>query len=303
VIAAHLLIEGRWPAFWEGRAWWRLLGELGAWWGAAVVVAVTLPVFCWANHRSGGQFFHEFFWAHNVERALGGGRLRSHVWCLYVPYFLTYFLPWSPLLLVALVARHWRGCPEARFGLAWLLAVLLVLSSARFKRADYLVPAYPGAAFFLGCALERWTLVLGRRALIGTVAVALVMVGVWVVQLEHCLPAQEPYRDYRPFAAAVRRLAPPPARVVFFRTEAHALAFHVGPPLAVLVDWRELQARLDRPGPHHVVMPPECVAAWPSRLRGARLEVVARNTELAGGKHERPLVLLRSVGAGVKKTE
>src|SRR5437588_117833 len=98
------------------------------------------------------------------------------------------------------------------------------------------------------------------------------MVGVWVVQVEQRLPAEEPYRDYRRFAAEVRRRAPLPARVTFFRTEAHALAFHVGRPLDVLVDWGELQARLDQPGPHYLVMPPDCVAAWPSKLRGARLE-------------------------------
>ncbi len=302
ILAAHLLCEGRWPAFWELGAWRRLGRELGLAWGVPLVLALTVPVFWWAEVASGGQFFHEFFWAHNVERALGGGRLRAHAWWLYVPYFLLYFLPWSPLLLVAVVGRRCRFGPEAQFGLAWALAVLLVLSCARFKRADYLAPAYPGAALFVGCALERWAFSLGaRRVLAGVVGVALIVAGAWAHQLAWKLPTKEPYRDYRAFAGEVRRAAPAPARVYFFRTEAHALAFHVGRPLVVVVDWAELQAHLRQPGPHHLVMPPDAAEDCPRHLRGVRLEVVARNTD--GGRHERPLVLLRSSGADVQKTE
>jgi 4-amino-4-deoxy-L-arabinose transferase-like glycosyltransferase len=270
------------------------------------MLALTLPVFAWAEVATDGRFGQEFFWAHNVERGLGGGRLRSHAWWLYVPYFLHDFLPWSPLVLAAAFlgrGRWWRADPLARFGLAWLLAVLLALSCSRFKRADYLVPAYPGAALFLGCVLERWRGALGaRRAarlVAAVVGLAGVMLGAWAYQVERALPAEEPYRDYRAFAAEVRRAAPAPARVDFFRTEAHALAFHVGRPLDVVVEWADLQARLDQPGPHYLVMPPVWAAQWPKHLRGVRLEPVARNP----GLHERPLVLLRSARAGVQRKE
>src|SRR5262249_34336579 len=32
-VALWLLLERRWPAFWEGRAWVGLLRQTGAWWG------------------------------------------------------------------------------------------------------------------------------------------------------------------------------------------------------------------------------------------------------------------------------
>src|SRR5207248_623155 len=55
---------------------------------------------------------------------------------------------------------YWRAGPEARLGLAWLAAATLVLSCAAFKRGDYLLPAYPGAALFLGSIFSneerRW---------------------------------------------------------------------------------------------------------------------------------------------------
>ncbi len=82
----------------------------------------------------------------------------------------------------------------------------------------------------------------------------------------------------------------------FVRTEAHALAFHLGRPLAVLVQWEELREGLARPGTHHVVLPPDYAAQAAAALPGVRLEEVLRNTDLSGGAHERPLVLLRAEG-------
>jgi hypothetical protein len=116
----------------------------------------------------------------------------------------------------------------------------------------------------------------------------------WLVRVGWVLPRQEPLRDYRAFAAEVRRRAPRPEPVLFFRTEAHALAFHLGRPLDVLVQWEKLRERLARPGMHYVVMPPETARDCGALLPGVRVEEVLRNTDLSGGRHERPLVLLRA---------
>jgi 4-amino-4-deoxy-L-arabinose transferase-like glycosyltransferase len=304
IVAGHLLVEGQLPAVWEVKAYGRRLRELGAWWGVPLVLTLTVPVFVWLNHATEGQFFRDFFWHHNVERGLGGSRLRSHSWWLYGPFFLLYFLPWSPLVLAGLAwawsSGAWKRDAEMRFGLAWFASVLLVLSCARFKRADYLLPAYPGAALFLACVLARWREACSGQAWLrhgivaGTAALAGGMVVGWWDQVERVLPGQEGYRDYRAFAAAVREQAPAPQQVLFFRTEAHALAFHVGRPLAILVEWQELRRQLTGPGPRYVVMPPGCAAECATQLPGVRLVEVLRNTDLSGGHHERPLVLLRT---------
>jgi 4-amino-4-deoxy-L-arabinose transferase-like glycosyltransferase len=303
VVAGWLLIEGRWPAFWELRAWGQLLREMGAVWGLILVAMICTGVFLWVERASDGQFLREFLWTHNVERGLGGGRLRSHAWFLHAPYLGLYLLPYSPLLLAAAWPPLYRHDRLARLGLAWMVAVLLVLSAARFKRADYLLPAYPGAAVFIGCVVERlrsrsgepgWTGRGAARLAAPTVVVlaALMLVG-WGVWIEHYLPAWESFRDYRPFAALVRRHAPLPAEVVFFRAEAHALAFRVGRPMAALVEWAGLQKQVSRPGPHFVVLPPGEADRVIDRLPGCRFEELGRTTTLAGGRHERPLVLLR----------
>jgi 4-amino-4-deoxy-L-arabinose transferase-like glycosyltransferase len=292
VVAAWLLLEGRWPAFWELPAWRCLLGELGVCWGVPLVLLVCVPVFVWLEYRSGGTFCHDFFWLHNVQRGLGGSRLRGHPWWLYVPYLMLYLLPYSPLLFAAFWRRWWLGDPLARLGLAWMLGVLLLLSAARFKRADYLLPAYPGAALFLGCLIAR------RRWAVGGVGiVAAVMLAGWVVRIGHQLPAEEPYRDYRPFAALVREQAPAPEEVIFFRGEAHALAFRVGRPLVILTDWEHLRQRIPRDG-CHVVMPPDAADQVARRLPGVTVETLGGTEALAGGRHERPLVLVRLARSG-----
>jgi hypothetical protein len=124
--------------------------------------------------------------------------------------------------------------------------------------------------------------------------VAALVLAAWLVRLEWVFPRQEAFRDYRAFAGVIRRCAPRPGEVVFFQTEAHALAFHVGRPVAVVVQWEELRKRLARPGSHCVVLPTDCLAECPRRLAGLGLQEVLRNTDLSGGSHERPLALLRA---------
>ncbi len=190
------------------------------WWGLPLVAVLTLPWFFWTNARTQGEFFRVFLWHHNVERGWGGSGLRSNPWWFYLPQFAGDFLPWTLLLPFAAWWAYRRGCwridAEARFGLAWFVSVLLVLSCSRFKRADYLLPAYPGAAIFLGCVGQHWLQSLRperRKGAVGSLAaVAGVMTLLWLVRVEWQLPANEPYRDYRAFAAAVRRQAPRPRR-------------------------------------------------------------------------------------------
>ncbi len=148
VVAAYLLSEGRWPAFWEWGAWRRVLGELGVWWGLPLVLLLVMPVFAWAEHASGGQLGREFFWHQNVDRALGGSRLRSHPWWQYAPYFLLYFLPYSPLVLLAAIGRGWRDDPLARRGLAWMLGGVLLLSCAISSVPTISCPPIPARPCF-----------------------------------------------------------------------------------------------------------------------------------------------------------
>jgi 4-amino-4-deoxy-L-arabinose transferase-like glycosyltransferase len=306
VVGAHLLAEGELPPPWQVRRWLDLGRRLGVWWGLPLVAALALPWFVWANARTHGELFRVFVWHHNVERAFDDtGELwhHDHPWWFYGPRLAFDFLPWSALLPVAgwfLLRRgRWRADAEARLGLAWLLATLVVLSCCHFKRADYLLPAFPGAALVLGCAAERWYQGVRRRhLLVAAFAVALACCAAgWWVYVERVLPRDEAKLEQRRFAEEVRRRAPAPRPVLFFWTENHALAFHVGRPLHTLIEWQDLDAWAARPEPVYVVMSAQAAAEWPQHLPAGRLEEVLHSTDLAGPGQKRPLVLLRTVPA------
>jgi hypothetical protein len=123
--------------------------------------------------------------------------------------------------------------------------------------------------------------------------VAACLVG-WWVYLDWILPHAEAEREDRTFAAVIRRYAPPPDPVIFFRVEEHALAFHIGRPLDTLLEWENLDFWAGQPRPFYVVMDSDCAREWPDHLHHGFLEFVTNNVELAGGKHDHPLILLRT---------
>jgi 4-amino-4-deoxy-L-arabinose transferase-like glycosyltransferase len=318
VVAVHCLLE-RWRH--DGRqglaGGWRrglvLAHRLGLWWGIPLIVALTLPWFLWVDAHTNGELFRVFFWYHNIERGFGGsGKLASHPWWFYGPRLLGDFLPWSPVLLVAIwyyfKNATCRRDPLARFGLIWLVTITALLSLLRFKRADYLLPAYPGAALFLGCIVEQWTSanalahaknkrLPARPGILGPVLIALIALGTmagWWVYVDRVLPAQEQGRGCSRFAAEVRKLVPPPMPVILFCTKAHLLTFHLGQPVDTLLEWENLDWWAGRPGTYYVITTPVLAKEAPRHLKAGRLVEVLRSRDLAENEQERELVLLRT---------
>jgi len=284
----------------------RMAHNFGLWWGIPLVLFVAAPWFLWANARTGGELFRVFIWYHNVQRGLGGAEaLPAHPWWFYLPRLAVDLAPWSVLLPLAgwSLVRHrvWKTDPLARFAVVWLLTMLLLLSCMRFKRADYLLPAYPGAALLLACVGERWWRAaagesgwrLVRPAAASTLAVVLVgYLAGWWVYVERVVPAQDAERAYPRFAQQIRRLTP--EIVVIFRAEAHSLAFHMGQPVTSLLEWENLDWWAGRRESVYVIMPPDCAAVWRQHLTKGGLEMVLQSTDLGAGIGERPLVLVRT---------
>jgi 4-amino-4-deoxy-L-arabinose transferase-like glycosyltransferase len=269
-----------------------------------VVATASAPWFIWANAATDGEFVRVFFWHHTVARFTGSSPLlASYPWWYYAPRFAIDFLPWTPLLVGSLVwvlrSGQWRDDPHLRFGLIAFSIMFVVLSAARFKRADYLLPAYPFAAIVVGCTAQSWleSRTRARSARIAkhlfAVTLAAVVVG-WVVMTTMIEPTEQAREEKRRFAAAIRSHAPAPHAILQFRMESHLLSFHLGRPLHTLVEWGDLNERLARPGPHFVVMPPEYVFAASQVITSRKLVEVARLEEYTEAKPPRPLVFLRT---------
>jgi 4-amino-4-deoxy-L-arabinose transferase-like glycosyltransferase len=285
----------------------RLNGSSIGWksfrWGIPLSLLIAAPWFIEANSLTDGRFFQVFFWHHNFERAIGGSdTLAVHPWWYYGPRLLVDALPWSIPLIPAIVVLFrlgiWRNDREARFGLLWLATVVGILSFAKFKRADYLLPAYPGMAMMLGCLGERVWLAskpLWRRGLAsGLAAIIAATIASWIFVIHVELPRVEPQREQMTFARAVRKIASVPAEVLFFRVECHPLAFHLGRRINSLLEWENLNIWAGRPGPTYIIMSPEDFQDWRKYITAGELEEVVRNTDFSGGIHDRPLILMRT---------
>ncbi|HEV2950280.1 MAG TPA: glycosyltransferase family 39 protein [Gemmataceae bacterium] len=300
VVAGWLLVESELPAPWRWRSWMSLAHRFGLWWGVPLILAVAGPWFFWAASQTDGAL-EKSLWYHNVVRAVGGTEgMRARPALFYIPRFSVDFLPWSPLVLIGVwyLFRHgrWREDSEARFGLVWLVSMVAVLSCVGFKRADYLLPAYPGAALFLGCVGERWLQTVRHPVrLTGAFGIGVIscLVG-WWIHVDSTLPRGEAEREDRTFAAEIRRYAPAPDPVIFFRVEEHSLGFHIGRPLDTILEWENLDFWAGQPRPFYVVMDPDTARDWRNHLHRGSLEAVTSNVELAGGKHDHPLILLRT---------
>lgn len=264
------------------------------WWGGPLVLAIAAPWYVWANLRTHNQIWEVFFWYHNVERGLGGSEtLKAHPFWFYLPQACFDLLPWSLAVPFALYgffrSRAGRGDDAARAGLLWFFAMLVFLSCMRFKRADYLLPAYPGLAIFLGESGERYATAILQKCFFALLAIYLIGFQAYGIAF---LPAEEKAWPYRAMAEEIRTQTQGP--VIFFRAETHLLMHHVGPPVDTILEWENLAWWADRPFPVYVVMPEKCAEDWPAHLRGGALEPVLRTRDYVHGRRDRPMVVLRS---------
>jgi 4-amino-4-deoxy-L-arabinose transferase-like glycosyltransferase len=281
-------------------------------WGLPLIVAVAGPWFVLAHLRTDGEFTRVFFWYHHVQRATGGAAtLATHPWWFYVPRLAFDFLPWSPLLIIAAwltLRRPAADDPLGRLGLIWLLTILLLLSASRFKRADYLLPAYPGAAIWLGCIGERQLQVWrsphrARWLALGVAGATAAVVASWAVYLNVVVPRQDAEHGQRSFAAAIRVVAPQPAQILLFRVEDHLLTYHLGRPLNTFLEWENLDIWAGRPGPNFVLMPAECAAEWRQYITSGALAEVLRFSDRTDRRRPHDLVLMRTRPASENRTD
>jgi 4-amino-4-deoxy-L-arabinose transferase-like glycosyltransferase len=255
-------------------------------------VALFLPWYLFANRRTDGEFFRVFILYHHFNRAFGGAdALAGYPWWYYVPRFLADFLPWTPIVLFAAAKRLWRNDPQLAFGLIWFAVMFVGLSVSRFKRADYLLPAYPGAAIACGCVLE--SRLNPKRLRLLLIGLSLFPLG-WLAFDRWVTTPEGTTREQKPFADLIRREAPQPEQILLFRVESHLLAYHLGRPLHTLVEWGELNAILSQPGCHFWVTRAEFLDEC-RRMVAVPFEVVGTSDDVSSAKPQRPYLFLRTV--------
>jgi 4-amino-4-deoxy-L-arabinose transferase-like glycosyltransferase len=265
------------------------------------MMLLAAPWFVWANVRTDNQFFETFFWFHNVERGLGSEVLKAHPWWFYFAHAPFDLLPWTLVVPVAMIYMlrkpELRGDLALRLGLIWFGAVFVFLSCMSFKRADYLLPAFPGLAIFLGACAEAWWRQdhsdrARRFAVSGLGAVLAMCIAGWLVHTTWFLSAEERDWPYRRMAAEIRQQTT--GAVVFFQAESHPLAFHLGHPVTTVLEWENLQWWCDRDKPIYIVMPEATAAEWRAHLGSEALVEVLHSSDFLRSSH--PIAVFRNRG-------
>ena len=128
--------------------------------GLIVTAGVSLPWYALELLVEGKPFWDSFFGYHNLQRFTSVVNDHLQPWWYFGPVMLVAAMPLAPLLLLGLarVPFERRLPPEQslhQFAGAWLLAVLLLFTTAATKLPSYWLPATPAAALLIGFALDR----------------------------------------------------------------------------------------------------------------------------------------------------
>lgn len=146
--------------------------------GILIVLGVALPWYIWVGLRTDGRWLREFFWEHNVQRAVQS--LEGHrggPW-YYPVAMLVGLFPWS-LWLAPFLVWLWKSAPLgyvftkhqsidaaqrhslrqtqiaslSRLSVLWVAVYIGAFSCANTKLPSYITPCYPGAALLVGLFL------------------------------------------------------------------------------------------------------------------------------------------------------
>lgn len=131
---------------------WRSLSEWHVPAGILVFLVITVPWFAWVGVATDGRWLGDFILTHHVQRYTAGLGHRQPFY-YYLVNFPVDFLPWTVFAVPAIFANRPRAQrlkePIPQFLLIWFLAVFLFFSFSDTKRALYLLPLFPPAAFFV----------------------------------------------------------------------------------------------------------------------------------------------------------
>ncbi|GBD35578.1 Undecaprenyl phosphate-alpha-4-amino-4-deoxy-L-arabinose arabinosyl transferase [bacterium HR36] len=283
-----------------------------------LILLSVAPALAWyiaANEATAGQWVREFIYRHNLARGLGGdSQLDRHAHWLGPAFYLVqlpllmgpivFLIPW----LGYLQAREFRADNLLRLSLSWCLMPLLFLSLMRYKRVDYLLPAYPGLALFVGGGLAKYLESVAakyrRRCYIVSAVSLTAGATIWAAYVTWGIPLLDAVRQQRTFARLVREYVPD-GPVMMYGTEAHLLSYHVGKPIARTFKAEEIWQWLARKGAgkyvvatargyHQLAQASQDYYDWQVVATSSRPEL-SRRLKWLRLEQEEPLVLLRAL--------
>jgi hypothetical protein len=157
-------VQGQSRTFWSLVTPKRFFGatvSMQPWVGALALIAIAAPWFWIVHQRTDGAFFGEFFGVQHLERFSKPMDNHSGPIYYYIVSILLGFFPWTSFAIpIGLHAFRARNSDRTRFASmvigVWLFFYLVVFSVASTKLPNYIIPAYPGLAIWIGSYFSGW---------------------------------------------------------------------------------------------------------------------------------------------------
>lgn len=134
------------------RLTWTMIKNLQPWWGAVIVLGISLPWFILVHQATGGAWTEEFFFKHNLRRFSEPLEGHGGIFLVTFAFILGGILPFSVFIPQALI-RTWKERKNSSFldlcfWAAVVITVFFAISST--KLPNYTVPTYPFFAILIG---------------------------------------------------------------------------------------------------------------------------------------------------------
>ncbi len=150
----------------EPRSFYRTCGTMRPCLALLVVCLVAGPWYVWVGIRTDGQWLREFFWEHNVSRAVSPMEGHHGSFLFYPLALLACCFPWSVLTLPTLLSTTRQLREETRehsidrdsilFLYCWVGVYVAIFSLAQTKLPSYVAPTFPAVALLFGRFVSDW---------------------------------------------------------------------------------------------------------------------------------------------------
>lgn len=128
--------------------------------GVVIAVAVAAPWYVAVGMATDGEFLRDFFWQHNVGRAVASMEGHRGSVLFYPAALLVGTFPWSlwliPIMWWGIKAKRRGAAPRTAVTLAgvWVAMTVIAFSLASTKLPSYITSCYPGVALLVGGFLK-----------------------------------------------------------------------------------------------------------------------------------------------------
>ena len=165
--------------------------ELGLLWtrlrplpGLLITALISLPWYAAELLVEGQPFWDSFFGYHNLQRFTSVVNNHLQPWWYFLPLMLIAALPFTAFLLLGLAQIRRAGSnPQQslqQFAACWLVAVLLLFTTAATKLPSYWLPATPAAALLIALSVRRRSPGVAIASGVTVGLIALLSLGFWL---------------------------------------------------------------------------------------------------------------------------